>query len=99
MVAQNLDIPTFYHGFQTLLHIKDPAQDMETFLFTFPGFIAANGINSHSVAVVVNAVQQLENSRDGCLSPLSFEGYCSANPMLRLFDLYIPSSLGPRRII
>jgi isopenicillin-N N-acyltransferase-like protein len=70
MVAQNLDIPTFYHGFQTLLHIKDPEQDMETYLFTFPGFIAANGINNHSVAVVVNAVQQLENSRDGL--PVAF---------------------------
>ena len=70
MVAQNLDIPTFYHGFQTLFHIKDPEQDLETYLFTFPGFIAANGINSHSVAVVVNAVQQLENSRDGL--PVAF---------------------------
>lgn len=70
MVAQNLDIPPFYHGFQTLLHIKDPALDMETFLFTFPGFIAANGMNSYSVAVVVNAVQQLENSRDGL--PVAF---------------------------
>lgn len=70
MVAQNLDIPTFYHGFQTLLHIKDPEQDLETYLFTFPGFIAANGINSHSVTVVVNAVQQLENSRDGL--PVAF---------------------------
>jgi hypothetical protein len=70
LVAQNLDIPTFYQGFQTLLHIKDPAQDLETFLFTFPGFIAANGINSHSVAVVVNAVQQLESSRDGL--PVAF---------------------------
>ena len=70
MVAQNLDIPPFYHGFQTLLHIKDPEQDLETYLFTFPGFIAANGLNSHSVAVVVNAVQQLENSSDGL--PVAF---------------------------
>jgi len=70
IVAQNLDIPTFYHGFQTLLHIKDSKRDLETLLFTFPGFIAANGINSHSVAVVVNAVQQLDNSRDGL--PVAF---------------------------
>jgi predicted choloylglycine hydrolase len=70
MVAQNLDIPPFYHGFQTLLHIKDPDLGLETYLFTFPGFIAANGINSDSVAVVVNAVQQLEHSRDGL--PVAF---------------------------
>ncbi|MGD8540275.1 MAG: C45 family autoproteolytic acyltransferase/hydrolase [Candidatus Aminicenantes bacterium] len=70
MVAQNLDIPPFYHGFQTLLHIKDKEQGLETYLFTFPGFIAANGLNSRSVAAVVNAVQQLENSRDGL--PVAF---------------------------
>jgi isopenicillin-N N-acyltransferase-like protein len=70
VVGQNLDIPTFYHGFQTLLHIKDSAQSLETFLFTFPGFIAANGLNNHSVAVVVNAVQQLESSKDGL--PVAF---------------------------
>jgi isopenicillin-N N-acyltransferase-like protein len=70
IVAQNLDIPIFYHGFQTLFRIKDPDRDMETLLFTFPGFIAANGINSRSVAVVVNAVQQLEHARDGL--PVAF---------------------------
>ncbi|MGD9347506.1 MAG: C45 family autoproteolytic acyltransferase/hydrolase [Candidatus Aminicenantes bacterium] len=70
IVAQNLDIPPFYHGFQTLLHIKDQAQGLETLVFTFPGFIAANGINNRSVAVVVNAVQQLESSRDGL--PVAF---------------------------
>jgi isopenicillin-N N-acyltransferase-like protein len=70
MVAQNLDIPYFYHGFQTLLHIKDTERGLETYLFTFPGFIAANGLNSRSVAVVVNAIQQLENSRDGL--PVAF---------------------------
>lgn len=70
VVSQTLDIPTFYHGFQTLLHIRDRSCDLETFLFTFPGFIAANGLNDRSVAVVVNAVQQLEHSRDGL--PVAF---------------------------
>ena len=69
-VSQTLDIPTFYHGFQTLLRISDEESDLETMLFTFPGFIAANGLNSASVAVVVNAVQQLEHSRDGL--PVAF---------------------------
>ena len=74
MVAQNLDIPTFYHGFQTLLRIRDSKRDLETLLFTFPGFIAANGINSNSVAVVVNAVQQLDNSKDGLPVPFVIRG-------------------------
>jgi hypothetical protein len=70
MISQTLDIPSFYHGFQTLLHIKEPESGMQTMLFSFPGFIAANGLNSASVAVVVNAVQQLEHSRDGL--PVAF---------------------------
>lgn len=70
MVSQTLDIPTFYHGFQILLHIKEPESGLQTMLFTFPGFIAANGLNSSSVAVVVNAVQQLEHSCDGL--PVAF---------------------------
>lgn len=70
MVSQTLDIPPFYHGFQTLLHIKEPEKGLQTMLFTVPGFIAANGLNSSSVAVVVNAVQQLEHSRDGL--PVAF---------------------------
>jgi hypothetical protein len=70
VVAQNLDIPRFYHGYQTLLHIKDSKTNWEALIFTIPGLIAANGLNNHSVAVVVNAVQQLENSRDGL--PVAF---------------------------
>jgi predicted choloylglycine hydrolase len=70
VVAQNLDIPRFYHGYQTLLHMKDSKTSWEALVFTIPGFIAANGLNNHSVAVVVNAVQQLENSRDGL--PVAF---------------------------
>jgi isopenicillin-N N-acyltransferase-like protein len=70
MVSQTLDIPPFYHGFQTLLRITDKERNLQTLLFTFPGFIAANGLNSASVSVVVNAVQQLEHSRDGL--PVAF---------------------------
>ncbi len=70
IVAQNLDIPRFYHDFQTLLHIKDPKSDWEAFVFTIPGLIGANGLNNHSVAVVVNAIQQLDHSHDGL--PVAF---------------------------
>jgi len=53
--AQTLDIP-FFHGYQTLIHMKDPKNDMETFLLTFPGFVAANGMNDRPVSVCVNAI-------------------------------------------
>ncbi|MFH2002563.1 MAG: C45 family peptidase [Planctomycetota bacterium] len=67
--AQTLDIPMF-HGYQTLLHVKDPETKLEAFVLSFPGFIGANGMNNAPVSVCVNAVQQLAASRDGL--PVAF---------------------------
>ena len=64
-VAQTLDIPTFYHGYQTVLRIRDDRDDLETLVFTIPGVVAANGLNSRSIGVCVNAVTQLAYSRKG----------------------------------
>lgn len=69
-VAQTLDIPTFYHGFQTVLRIRDKREDLETLVFTIPGVVAANGLNSRSVGVCVNAVTQLAYSPTGL--PVAF---------------------------
>jgi len=65
-VSQTLDIPAFYHGYQTVLRIRD-ARDggLETLVFTIPGVVAANGLNSRSIAVCVNAVTQLAYSPKG----------------------------------
>ena len=67
--AQTLDIP-FFHGYQTLIHIKDPKSGMETFVLTFPGFVGANGMNNKPVSVCVNAITQLDHSYDGL--PVAF---------------------------
>jgi hypothetical protein len=65
-VSQTLDIPTFYHGYQTVLRIRDERDDgLETLVFTIPGVVAANGLNSRSVGVCVNAVTQLAYSPKG----------------------------------
>lgn len=64
-IAQTLDIPAFYHGFQTVLRIRDRRENMETLVFTIPGVVAANGLNSRSVGVCVNAVTQLAHSPKG----------------------------------
>jgi isopenicillin-N N-acyltransferase-like protein len=65
-VSQTLDIPTFYHGYQTVLRIRDARDDgLETLVFTIPGVVAANGLNSRSVGVCVNAVTQLAYSSTG----------------------------------
>ena len=69
-IAQTLDIPAFYHGFQTVLRIRDRRENMETLVFTIPGVVAANGLNSRSVGVCVNAVTQLAHSPKGL--PVAF---------------------------
>jgi isopenicillin-N N-acyltransferase like protein len=65
VVAQNLDIPGFYHGYQTVLRIRDDKDGMETLVFTIPGILGSNGLNSRSVGVCVNAVTQLAYSAKG----------------------------------
>jgi hypothetical protein len=62
-VAQNMDIPGFYHGYQTLLHIKDDS--LESYVLTVPGMIGVNGINNHSLAITCNTLLQLQYSQDG----------------------------------
>jgi len=69
-VSQTMDIPAFYHGFQTILRLKGGAEDLETLVFTAPGLIALNGLNSRSVGVCVNAVTQLAYSPRGL--PVAF---------------------------
>jgi len=65
IVAQTLDLPVFYHGFQTVLHIRGGRGEPDALVFTIPGVIAANGLNDRSVAVCVNAVTQLAYSAKG----------------------------------
>lgn len=68
--SQTQDIPGFYHGYQTVLRIRDKKENLETLVFTIPGVIALNGLNSRSVGVCVNAVTQLACSPKGL--PVAF---------------------------
>jgi len=70
LVAQTLDIPGYYHGFQTVLRIEGGAEEPGALIFTIPGVVAANGLNDRSVAVCVNAVTQLAYSAKGL--PVAF---------------------------
>jgi isopenicillin-N N-acyltransferase like protein len=69
-VAQNMDIPTYYQGYQTLLRIKDEGGNLESLVLTVPGAIGVNGLNSHAVAITCNTLLKLEYSKDGL--PVSF---------------------------
>ncbi len=72
IVAQNLDLPQYMHGYQTLLHIKLPPSDedidgkpLQILAFTIPGIVAADGVNNYGVAVACNTVLQLKPDPNG----------------------------------
>ena len=70
MVAQNLDIPGYYHGFQTLLRILNKETGISSYVFTVAGLIGANGMNNYCLAVDVNTILQIRHSTDGL--PVAF---------------------------
>lgn len=65
MLAQNLDVPNYYDGFQVLLHIKHPESSLESFVFTIAGIIGACGLNSQTLGICVNTLINLNHSADG----------------------------------
>ena len=65
MIAQNLDMPGFYDGYQVILHVKHHDSDLESFVYTIAGVIGANGMNSHAIGICCNTLLQLDNCRDG----------------------------------
>jgi hypothetical protein len=65
LVAQTLDIPAFYHGFQTVLRIEGDGGEPSALVFTIPGVLAANGLNDRGIGVCVNAVGQLAHTLKG----------------------------------
>ncbi|WP_439879590.1 C45 family autoproteolytic acyltransferase/hydrolase [Pontibacter sp. MBLB2868] len=69
-VAQNIDIDTYMQGYQVLLHIVSAEDDMEQFVMSCAGFIGFAGMNSKGVAVVINALTDLNNSVNGL--PVTF---------------------------
>lgn len=69
-VAQNVDIDTFMHGYQVLLHIQETADTPEQYVLSCAGFIGFVGMNNKGVGVVINALTDLNNCVDGL--PVTF---------------------------
>lgn len=70
ILAQNMDPPKYLHGHPTLLHITDKKNDLESYIYTFPGFIGLCGLNSKGVAITCNGISMLNHSKTGL--PVSF---------------------------
>lgn len=70
ITAQNMDIPEFYHGFQTVIKINEPNSDKETMVLTIPGHIGITGMNNRQVSINCNTLMQLDYGTIGL--PVSF---------------------------
>jgi hypothetical protein len=69
LLAQNMDTPAFWDGFQVLLRIRDAA-GLETLVFTVAGTIALCGLNHRGVGVCCNTLLQCDHSPHGL--PVAF---------------------------
>ena len=66
LLAQNLDTPSLYNGFQTLLHIQYPESDREAYVVTEPGLVGICGLNSSPLGVCQNTLaMKLNYNPDG----------------------------------
>jgi predicted choloylglycine hydrolase len=70
MTAQNMDIPKYYHGYQTVIKIIDQNPDKEMMLLTIPGHLGITGMNNKSVSINCNTLMQLNYGRTGL--PVTF---------------------------
>lgn len=55
-VAQTIDVETFRHGFQTVLHVQYSDSDLEAFFVTSAGLIGFNGMNNRGIGLCCNFV-------------------------------------------
>lgn len=70
ITAMNLDIPLFYHGYQTVIKIIDQDSDLEMMFVTVPGYLCITGVNNKSVSVVGNTLWPLNYGQTGL--PVAF---------------------------
>ena len=70
ITAQNMDIPEYYHGFQTVLKIDDPDSGKEIMVLTIPGHLGITGMNSELVSINCNTLMQLDYAKTGL--PVTF---------------------------
>ena len=70
LAAQNMDLPAWMNGSQTILHLEDPATGLESIVLTVAGMIGLCGMNNAGLAVVVNTLSELPSATDGL--PVAF---------------------------
>jgi isopenicillin-N N-acyltransferase like protein len=69
-IAQNIDIDSFMHGYQVLLHIVASEDVPEQYIMSCAGFLGFAGMNNSGVGVVINALTDLSSEPEGL--PVAF---------------------------
>lgn len=64
MIAENIDIDNFLHGYQLMLHIEKSKNTPEQLVMTAVGYLGFAGMNK-KLSVVINALTDLNNSVSG----------------------------------
>jgi predicted choloylglycine hydrolase len=64
IVAQNLDVPVFYHAHPMVMRVRREGGP-DTMVLTCPGLIGVNGMNAAGVAIACNTLLQLNRSPTG----------------------------------
>lgn len=65
IAAQNMDIPAYFHGFQTVMRIQEDESGPDMMLLTIPGHLGITGMNKSGVSINCNILIQLENALGG----------------------------------
>lgn len=65
LLAQNLDLPQYLDGFQTLLQVPCAGGEGEILVLAVPGMLSLMGCNSFGFAVCDNALVQLRTDPEG----------------------------------
>jgi len=68
ILGQNNDLPPYYAGTHTVLHIKYP-NNHEAMVFTWAGLLAQNGMNNQNLGVTMNIVPTAKGKVDGVPMP------------------------------
>ena len=65
LIAQNMDTPKYYDGFQLLLEIEEQNSDLAYKVFTVTGKISLCGMNNYGVGITCNSLIQLNFNPKG----------------------------------
>ena len=87
IVAQNLDTPAFFNGYQTLLRIHYPDSDLQSLVVTEAGLVGICGLNNRGTAVCQNTLAiQLKHDPEGLGAMFVARGLLDQGPFQAALD-------------